>query len=602
MSRRPRYPPIADYALIGDCHSAALVSKDASIDWCCMPRLDAASVFGRLLDADRGGHCALTPTCAYEATRRYLDETMVVETTFHAADGEVRVFDFFAMRKGGRESPRQQLIRIVEGVRGRLELSVEIAPRFDYGGVKPWLRQHAVRTFSSVGGNDALLISCDADLVAANANDLRTTFTVRPGERVRLSIQSLRPEQLETMLAAVPTPNDVDERLDETVTWWTRWSGRASFDSLEGASVRRSALVLKALTNAQTGAVAAAATTSLPEVIGGERNWDYRYSWIRDSHFTVRSLAEIGFVAEADGFRRFVERSAAGSNESLQIMYGIGGERRLTEIDLDLDGYRESRPVRIGNDAAGQRQLDVYGEILDLAWRWHRRGHSPDDDYWRFLTSLVDAAAVLWKEPDSGMWETRGPTRHFVQSKAMCWVALDRGVRLAEECLRRAPERRWREARDEVRRAVEEHGYDNRRGIFVRAFGTKDLDASLLLLPTAGFVEFDDERMVRTTDAIRDELDDGGLLRRYNNDDSLQGREGVFLACTFWLVECLARQGRQGEARTLFDHAVLTGNDLGLFSEEFDAVRREMLGNFPQCLTHLSHITAAVALHETSAS
>jgi GH15 family glucan-1,4-alpha-glucosidase len=318
---------------------------------------------------------------------------------------------------------------------------------------------------------------------------------------------------------------------------------------------------------------------------------------VRDSSFAVRSLAELGYDAEADGFRRFIERSAAGSADELQTAYGVGGERRLTELRLkSLEGYRGARPVRIGNAAIAQVQLDIYGELLDLAWRWHGRGRSPDDDYWRFLVDLVDAAAERWQEPDRGLWEVRGRPQHFVHSKVMCWAALDRGIGLARECSRRAPVRRWGKVRDEIRRTIESRGYDRRRGVFVRSFGSTGLDGALLLLPIVGFVPWDDERFVRTVDAIRQELDEGGLLVRYRRADGLPGREGAFLACSFWLAECLARQGRSAEAREVFDRAASTANDLGLFSEEYDPGRGGMLGNFPQGLTHLSHIAAAVAL------
>jgi GH15 family glucan-1,4-alpha-glucosidase len=341
----------------------------------------------------------------------------------------------------------------------------------------------------------------------------------------------------------------------------------------------------------------AAPTTSLPEVIGGPDNWDYRYSWVRDSSFAVRSLADLGFDAEADGFRRFAERSSAGHADELQIAYGVGGERRLTEFELDgLEGYRRSRPVRVGNAAATQVQLDVYGHLLDLAWRWQQRGHSPDDDYWRFLVDLVEGAIARWTERDRGIWETRNAPQHFVHSKVMCWAAVDRGLRLAKEGARRAPTRRWTKARDEIRRAVETRGFDRRRGVFRRAFGSRQLDGALLLIPRVGFIEYGDERMIRTADAIRKELDHDGLLRRYRETTKGKLTEGAFLACSFWLAECLAYQGRLVDARQVFERAVITGNDLGLFSEEFDPISGEMLGNFPQGFTHLSHIAAAVAL------
>jgi len=351
------------------------------------------------------------------------------------------------------------------------------------------------------------------------------------------------------------------------------------------------------LSNAPSGAIAAAATTSLPETPGGSRNWDYRYSWVRDSAFTVRALSELGYLREADGFRRFIERSCAGSAEELQILFGVGGERRLHEYEIEeLEGYRQARPVRIGNAAETQLQLDVYGELLDLAWRWHERGHSPDDDYWEFLVELVDAACRQWRNPDRGIWEMRGKPRHFVLSKAMCWVAVDRGIRLAEDLNRQAPLDSWRQNRDQIRAAIEAQGYDEKRGVFVQAFDSPAMDASLLLLPIFGFISAGDERMQRTIAEIRKELSEDGLLRRYRSDD-LDGEEGVFLACSFWLAECLANQGQVAEARQVFQAASATANDLGLFSEEFDPNRQEMLGNFPQGLTHLSLIAAAVALN-----
>jgi GH15 family glucan-1,4-alpha-glucosidase len=363
----------------------------------------------------------------------------------------------------------------------------------------------------------------------------------------------------------------------------------------------RSAMVLKALTQATTGAIAAAATTSLPEAPGGSRNWDYRASWVRDSVFALRSLAELGYAAEADGFRRFVQRSAAGSAEELQIMYGLRGERRLAEMTLDdLEGYGGARPVRIGNAAARQHQHDVYGELLDLAWSWHRQGHSPDADDWRFLVELVNAAAERWRTPDRGIWELRGRPRHLVHSKAMCWVALDRGLRLAADLGFAAPVARWTATRAAIHAAVERRGYDPGRGVFTQAFGRAELDAALLLLPSVGFVAWDDPRMLRTVDALRRELEVDGLLLRYRTADGLEGTEGTFVACTFWLAECLARQGRATEARAAFARASATANDLGLFAEEFDPATGTLLGNFPQALTHLSHIAAAVALAEAA--
>lgn len=593
-----RYPPIAEYAMIGDCHSAALVSRTGSIDWCCMPRFDSGSVFGRLLDWDKGGYCAIAPRSRGASSfRSYLEDTLVLLTTFRNQGGEARLIDCFAMRRGGAREPHKQVIRVVEGIRGRMDLDVIVSPRFDYGEIRPWIRKQGVRLFSAIGGDDALRIACDVELVPTPERDLTASFSVRAGERVRLSIQSLPPELVDAAEVTGPTPEEIDGRLQQTIDWWRRWASRVTAEGPHTSALTRSAIVLKCLTNAPTGAIVASPTTSLPEVPGGSRNWDYRYSWIRDSSFTVRALAELGCEAEADGFRRFVERSAAGSAEDLQILYGVGGERRLVELTLEEpEGYRGARPVRVGNSAARQVQHDVYGFLLDLAWRWHLRGRSPDDDYWRFLVELVDCAARRWREPDRGIWEVRGAPTHFVHSKAMCWSALDRGLKLAKECSRRAPERRWRTARNEIRRAIETEGYDKKRGNFVRSLGSKQVDAALLRLPAVDFVEYEDDRMLRTVEVIQEELMEGGLLRRYRAADGLKGKEGVFLPASFWLAECLARQGQWDKAVEVFDRAVSTGNDLGLFSEEFDPTSGEMLGNFPQGLTHLSHIAAAVAL------
>lgn len=609
MSKRhrdsERYPSIGAYALIGDCHSAALVSRAGSIDWCCTPRMDSGSCFGRILDWDRGGHCSVRATGTGEAddvhiARSYLDNTMVLETMFRTGAGEARVLDCFTIREGGAVNPDRRLLRVLEGIRGTVEFQIELVVRFDYGDLAPWVRFHSPGVWSAVGGNDALLVRGDLELQASGDHDMVADVTVRAGERARLALTAVAPESLGSEQPPPEDPDELDRRLDETIEWWRRWSAKINIDGPDASAVRRSATVLKALTNAPTGAIAAAPTTSLPEAEGGARNWDYRYSWVRDSQFTVRALAELGADAEADGFRRFIERSAAGSADSLQIMYGLGGQRRLPELELPLEGYRGSAPVRVGNLASEQRQLDVYGELLDLSWKWHLRGQSPDDDYWRFLLSLVDAAADKWSEPDAGLWEMRGEPQHFVHSKVMCWATIDRGLMLAEACLRQAPTRRWQKVRDEIRRSVEHEGVDQDRNCFVQRYGATDLDGALLLLPTVDFVPYDDPRMVATVDAVVEELSDDGLVRRYRAPDGLEGEEGTFLACTFWLVECLAFQGRISQARAAYDRAVAAANDLGLYAEEVDATTGEALGNFPQGLTHLSHIAAAVALNRTA--
>jgi GH15 family glucan-1,4-alpha-glucosidase len=595
-----RYPPLGDYALVGDCRSAALVSRDGAVDWCCMPRMDAGSLFARMLDWDRGGSLELGLASGRPPSgRRYLDGTMVLETDLTDDAGAGVLLD--CMTAGdGAPAAHSQLLRVVECRRGSLELAVRIAPRFDYGGVRPWVRLHEPNLHSAVGGDDGLVIFCDRELELEGRHDLIARVRIRAGERLRLSLEYVRPEELEREPPRGFDADELDRRLEATIDWWRCWHAEASgLPGPESTGALRSALVLKALQYEPTGAIVAAPTTSLPEAPGGARNWDYRFSWVRDSSFAVRSLAELGRECEADAFRRFVQRSSAGNAEDLQVVYGIGGERRLVESELDLEGWRGARPVRVGNAASGQIQLDALGELLNLAWRWHLRGHSPDDDLWRFIVDLVDAAAARWDEPDAGIWEWRGDPKHFVHSKAMCWSALDKGLRLAEECMRKAPERRWARARDEVRGAIEERGFERRRGTFVQAFGSRELDAAVLLLPTFDFVDWADERMLSTVDVLREGLDDGhGLLLRYSEDDRLGGTEGALLACTFWLAECLAHQGRLGEAQETFDRALATSNDLGLFGEEYWSDVGEIAGNFPQGLTHLAHIAAAVALGE----
>jgi GH15 family glucan-1,4-alpha-glucosidase len=598
-------PPIADYGLIGDCHGSALVSRAGSIDWCCLPRLDSGSCFGRLLDWERGGFCAISlgePEAPGHATatngsQAYVPETMVLETVLECPSGSLAVHDFFAMRDGGALDPRRELVRIARCTRGSVDVAVEVAPRFDYGVVRPWLRRVSADTFTAIGGDAGLVVWSDAS-TEIECESLCARATLHAGERLRLAMRFVRPHLIEERARAQIGPEEIDAHLQETVDWWRAWRERLQVGEPDDYGLVRSAMVLKALSYAPTGAMAAAATTSLPEAKGGKRNWDYRFSWIRDSTLAAYALAELGCQAEAARFRHFIVRSSAGHAEDLQVLYGIGGERRTTEQELEMAGYRGARPVRAGNDAARQLQLDAYGEVLNLGWRWHLRGHSPDDDEWRFFCELVEAAIDRWRMPDHGIWEWRGKPRHFVHSKAACWAAVDRGVRLAQECVRRAPLRRWRAAEREIRSEIEKRGYDERRGVFVQCFDERPLDCAALLLPVVGFVEWQDERMVRTADAIHKELGLEGFVRRYKRADELPGTEGAFLACSFWLAECYARQGRAAQARELFDEAMTAANHVGLFSEEFDPRSGEMLGNVPQALSHLSHISACVAVSQ----
>jgi GH15 family glucan-1,4-alpha-glucosidase len=606
MKRSGEYPPIADYALIGDCHSAALVSRQGSIDWCCLPRFDSDSCFGRLLDWGNGGYFQICPVGRFSSRREYLERSLVLVTTFRAGGGEARLIDFFAMRAGGRQRPRREIVRIIEGVSGMLRLHVRFVPRLDFGEVKPWVRPCAGGAHVAVGSNAGLTIFGDAPLHPGGDHDLEGVLEVRAESRYHIGLQFLEPEESERRVNGEKELAHLEEHYRETLRWWRDWAakircedGRPPSGKAKGPAVARSAVVLKALCYAPTGAIIASPTTSLPEEVGGERNWDYRFCWLRDSIFTVHALSNLGLQAEAAGMRRFIQRTASGNARELQVLYAVDGKRRLPEIRLPkLDGWRGSRPVRIGNGAAQQFQADMYGLVMELSWRWSERGEQPDENYWGFLTAIVEVAIARRHLPDRGIWEVRSRPMHFVHSKVMCWAAVAGGIALAERYGLTAPLDRWREEREGVRQDIEKRGYDRKRGVFVRSYGSKDLDAALLLLPAVDFVAWDDERMVRTTEAIRRDLSRDGLVRRYKANDGLRGNEGVFVACTFWLAECLAHQQRRAEAREAFERACRCANDLGLFAEEFEPKRGEMLGNFPQGLTHLAHVAAALALEQ----
>jgi GH15 family glucan-1,4-alpha-glucosidase len=594
----PAYPPIAEYGLIGDCHSAALVSRSGSIDWCCLPRFDSDSCFGRLLDWNKGGYFTITPVGPYRVKREYRGESLILVTTFTTRTGEARLVDFFSMREGGKSRPRRELIRVIHGLRGHVTFDLAVVPRLDFGEVKPWIYAYGHGCFCAVGSNTGLRLFGDVPFQIGDDHDLRARVKVTPGVRRHTGLVFFRPDAVNPPRR--PSHKEISElkaHYLETKRWWEDWSAKIRYRDGHGASILRSALVLKALSYAPTGAIVAAVTTSLPETEGGERNWDYRYCWLRDSIFTVHALSTLGLEAEAEGVRRFIQRSAAGNADELQVLYAVDGKRRLPEIRLDgLEGWRASRPVRIGNGASQQFQLDMYGLIVELSWRWSQRGVRPEKDYWDFLVAIIEVAIEKSRLPDRGIWEIRSAPRHFVHSKVMCWAAIDGGIAMAEKYGLSAPIDRWRQERDTLRTNIETHGVDRERGIFVESYGSSQVDAALLLLPGVDFVRFDDERMVRTTGIIRQELMSEGLILRYKSEDGLQGREGVFLACTFWLAECLAHQGRRREALRTFKHATAAANDLGLFAEEYAPLGKEMLGNFPQGLTHLAHISAALAL------
>lgn len=597
-ARSAAYPPIADYALISDCHCCALVSNAGAIDWCCMPRMDSDSCFGRLLDWQRGGYCQLAPSATYSASRRYEPRTMVLNTRFDTAVGSVQVWDFFCVAAAIGERAHHQLVRIVEGIEGEVELGIVISPRFDYGETIPYTHGRSPTLYTAWGGNKGLIIHCSQPLQLAPHGDMQAAVTLAPGQRCYLSMSFEFPEYLDR---DIPTDGDftaaLERSLEQCLQGWRSWASQLRQPYADDPQTARSALVLKALTFERTGAIAAAPTTSLPERIGGDRNWDYRFSWVRDSIFAVSALEELGFSREAGRFSSFLLRSCAGSAEELQVLYGIDGGRRQTELELHgLDGYRDSRPVRIGNLASRQCQLDIYAELVELACIQEARGTPVDAHYWRFLAEVVEAAARAWVDPDHSIWEMRCEPRHFVFSKAMCWAALDRGIGLAERHGFDAPLARWMDVRDEIRATIEERGYDHRRGAYLQAFDHPWLDASLLLLPRFGYLAYDDPRMVATTAAIRAELTRDELLMRYNSPDGLPGKEGMFLPCTFWLVSCLARQGQRDIAEAHYRRALACANDLGLFAEEYAVAGDVMLGNFPLVLTHVSQITAYLAL------
>lgn len=594
------HQPIADYAMLSDCHSVALVSRQGSIDWYCSPHIDSPALFARLLDAETGGACYVGPdldSAKWFVERRYLDRTMVLETTHYSDQGRLRVVDCLAMRAGGRTRPLRQLLRFVECLAGEVEVAIDIAPRFDYGTIPPWVRQHDDGSLTAVGGSEGISIWSDLGLERANRHDICARSRLTEGQQGVLSIVTHAPHELDDGAPEEIAAAEALDRLDTTARWWSDWCDRreGGHDGLDGAALR-SALVLKSLVHAPTGAIAAAPTTSLPEIPGGDWNWDYRFSWVRDGWMTVRSLADAGFGEEADGFHRFIERSSAGAGHELQLMYGVDGRHRTPEFELpDLAGYRGAQPVRIGNAAQVQLQLDMYGYLLELTWQRLCQGAMVDEAFWRFVSELVDIVCRRWREPDHGIWELRGEPQHYTYSKVHCWVALDRGIALAHELGHTADVDidRWTTSRDDVREAIDNDGV--RDGRFVATFGADDVDAALLLLPEFRFVEPTDELMAATVDAVIDQLDDHGLIRRFRHSDKSE-TEGTFVACTFWLVERLMDLGRHGEAVGYFERAASTANDLGLFAEEYDATSGEMRGNFPQALSHLSHLAALRAL------
>jgi alpha,alpha-trehalase len=595
------YPPIADYGLLSDCHSAALVSRDGSIDWCCFRRFDARPAFSRLLDWANGGYFRIAPTGSYTVTRRYLPATNVLETRFVTPSGALTVVDCLAVRRGAaagdaaQTRSHHQLLRLVRCEVGQVEVAVEFAPRFDYGLTTPRLELLGDDLGVVYGGADALVLQSELPLTQTEVCGCGGTARLHAGDQAFLALTYQLPHQIQVHRLS---RDEVTARINRTVGFWRDWSARCTYYGAYREQVLRSALVLKGLTNAPTGAIVAAPTTSLPEAVGGVRNWDYRYSWLRDAAMNLYALFALGYTEEAHAFMGWLERTTAGRAEDLQPMYGVGGERLLPEIQLDtLDGYRGSRPVRVGNAAAGQFQLDVYGYLLDTAWLYHRHGGPITPTFWRLLSGAVDVVAHRWTEPDEGIWEVRGGPRHFVASKVMAWVAADRAIRLARTLGLPADLDRWAALWRAIRRRVEQAGVDPATGAFTQAFGSRALDASNLLLPLVRFLPPDDQRIRATVERTARELAPHGLVHRYlGADDGLPDGEASFVICSFWLVDNLALAGQTEQARALFERLLSYANDVGLLAEEIDPASRQLLGNFPQAFSHVGLISAAINL------
>jgi GH15 family glucan-1,4-alpha-glucosidase len=576
---------IEDYGLIGDTQTAALVGRDGSIDWLCLPHFDSGACFAALLGDRRHGRWLLAPAAPPTAvSRRYLPHTLILETTFEVGGAAVRVIDFMPPRQ---DEP--DLIRIVEGVRGQVAMQMELILRFDYGLVVPWVR-NLDGHLRAIGGPDAVSIFTPVETFG---KDLTTCaeFTVRVGERIPFLIM-WHPSH-----RTAPEPVEPLAALEDTRAWWEEWCARCSYQGPWREQVMRSLITLKALTFAPTGGIVAAPTTSLPEEIGGVRNWDYRYCWLRDATYTLYALMIGGYIEEAAAWRNWLLRAAAGDPAQLQIMYGMHGERRLPELELPwLPGYEGSTPVRLGNRAIDQLQLDVYGEVMDALYLARRAGMPPDEHMWALQRALTNHLETIWGEPDEGIWEVRGPRRHFTHSKVMAWVAFDRGIKSVERLGFDAPIDRWRAARAALHAEVCEKGFDRRRNTFTQYYGSDDLDASLLMIPLVGFLPAADPRMTGTVAAIERALLWNGFVRRYKpreHVDGLPGGEGVFLACTFWLADNYTLQGRRDDARRLFERLLGLCNDLGLLSEEYDPQNGRHLGNFPQAFSHVMLINTA---------
>jgi GH15 family glucan-1,4-alpha-glucosidase len=576
--------PIEDYALIGDGETAALVSRRGSVDWLCLPRFDSGACFAALLGGPEHGRFEIAPRGgATASTRHYRDGTLILETEFEAHGGAVTVVDCMPRRDGP-----PVLIRQVVGRRGTVPMRMELVIRMDYGSVVPWVRR-SPRGIRAVAGPEALAFTTDVPLHGEGLTTV-ADFAISAGE-MRAFTLAWHPSN-----EAAPPPPDPEEALRETEAWWRGWLGVCHYEGPYADAVRRSLVTIKALIYEPTGGIVAAPTTSLPEQLGGVRNWDYRICWLRDATFALYALVLGGYLEEARAWRQWLLRAVAGTPEQIQIMYGVAGERRLTELELGwLPGYDGSKPVRIGNAACEQFQLDVWGELLDATLAAERAGLERDTEGWRVTTKMMEHLESVWTKPDEGIWEVRGPRQHFTHSKVMAWVAADRMVKLTEAA-GQGDAARWRKLADTIHADVCRKGFDSRRNAFVQAYGSRNLDASLLMMPLVGFLDPHDPRVRGTVAAIERELMVDGLVLRYPTESGVDGLppgEGVFLACSFWLVDNLVLQDRQDEARTLFDRLLSLRNDVGLLAEQYDPRARRQLGNFPQALSHIALINSA---------
>ncbi|HMF24679.1 MAG TPA: glycoside hydrolase family 15 protein [Pseudolabrys sp.] len=577
---------IEDYALIGNNATAALVGRNGSIDWLCFPRFDSTACFAALLGSPDNGHWSIAPTAIRpKVTRRYREGTLVLETEFSAPEGTVVLIDCM-----DRRGAHQDVIRLVRGIRGRVPMEMELTLRFDNGTVVPWVSRLEDSRLCAVAGPDRIVFGTTVPLHDED-HKIRADFEVEEGQTIAFALT------WSPSFGSLPSPLDAAVVVENITDDWKKWSSKHSLKGPYAEATLRSLITLKALIHHETGGIVAAATTSLPEQIGGIRNWDYRFCWIRDATYTLYALIESGFMDEARAWRDWLLRAVAGMSDHMQIMYGIAGERRLTEFEVaELPGYAASRPVRIGNAASGQLQLDVYGEFLDSLYLARRKGLEKSEAGWELGRALVNHLEKIWTQPDEGIWEIRGPRRHFVHSKVMAWVAVDRAVRMVQEFGVDGPLNRWDRLRSDIHDEVCRLGFSRELNSFVQYYGGKELDASLLLLPLVGFLPPEDPRIQGTVTAIEKNLMHDGLVARYNTRssvDGLVGNEGSFLACSFWMVDNYFLQGRIDKARSLFEHLLSLRNDVGLLAEEYDAKEHRQLGNFPQAFSHLALVNSA---------